>query len=75
MMDDPKIKFGKMVRQKRLQWNYSQEELAHRCDLDRTYIGGVERGERNISLINICKIAKALNTTPKTLLDFGKIEY
>lgn len=39
------------------------------CDLDRTYIGGVERGERNISLINIHKIAKALGVSPKELME------
>jgi transcriptional regulator with XRE-family HTH domain len=38
--------------------------------LDRTYIGSVERGERNISLINICKIAKTLGVSPSTLIDF-----
>jgi DNA-binding XRE family transcriptional regulator len=38
----------------------SQEEFAHICGLDRTYIGGIERGERNVALVNIEKIAKAL---------------
>ena len=49
--------FGKKVKEQGL----SQEALALLCDLDRTYIGGVERGERNIGLINIYKISKALN--------------
>ena len=69
-MKNARYLFGRRVRQIRLQWDYTQQELADRCGLDRTYIGGVERGERNISLINICKIAKALNTSPKNLLDF-----
>ena len=43
----------------------SQEELAYDCDLDRTYIGSVERGERNISLVNIHTIAAALEVSPK----------
>jgi transcriptional regulator with XRE-family HTH domain len=52
--------FGERVRELRKQQGLSQEALALACDLDRTYIGGVERGERNISLLNIYKIAEAL---------------
>jgi ribosome-binding protein aMBF1 (putative translation factor) len=52
--------FGKRVRDIRRQKELSQEALALVCNLDRTYIGGVERGERNISLINIYKISEAL---------------
>ena len=52
--------FGERVRELRKEKGFSQEALALACDLDRTYIGGVERGERNISLINIHKIAAAL---------------
>ena len=53
--------FGKKVKELRKQKGLSQEALALLCNLDRSYIGGVERGERNVSLINIYKIAKALN--------------
>ena len=53
--------FGARVRYLRLSAGLSQEELADRCSLDRTYIGGIERGERNPSLKNIGKIALALN--------------
>ncbi len=60
-----KIKFGKRLRELRLAKGLSQEDLAFNCSLDRTYIGGIERGERNISLINIHKIAAALNISPK----------
>ncbi|MEA5554179.1 helix-turn-helix transcriptional regulator [Anabaena cylindrica UHCC 0172] len=58
-------KFGNRLRQIRQDIGLSQEELAHLCNLDRSYVGGVERGERNISLLNIHKIADALNISPK----------
>lgn len=55
-----KAAFGQRVRELRIKKNLSQEALALACELDRTYIGGVERGERNISLLNIRKIADSL---------------
>lgn len=61
--------FGERVRELRKKKGISQEELALACDLDRTYIGGVERGERNISLINIHIIATALGVPAKELLN------
>lgn len=61
--------FGERVRELRKQKGLSQEALALACDLDRTYIGGVERGERNISLINIYKIAAALGLNVKELFN------
>jgi DNA-binding XRE family transcriptional regulator len=63
-----KITFGSKVRLKRKEAGLSQEALADLCDLDRTYIGGVERGERNISLVNIFKISNALKISPGELL-------
>jgi transcriptional regulator with XRE-family HTH domain len=60
-------RFGERVRELRKENGLSQEALALACDLDRTYIGGVERGERNISLINIYKIAAALGVAAKEL--------
>lgn len=63
-----KKSFGNRVRELRHEQSLSQENLADLCELDRTYIGGVERGERNISLINIVKIAHALKTTPSELM-------
>ena len=59
-MDDIRIRFGKAVRQKRTKLGVSQEEFADMCGLDRTYVGGIERGERNVALVNIEKIAKTL---------------
>ncbi len=61
-------KFGKQVRQLRKGLGLSQEDLAELTDLHRTYIGGIERGERNVALINIVRLAKALNVSPSELL-------
>lgn len=60
--------FGERLRSIRKSKGLSQETLALTCELDRTYIGGVERGERNISLINIYKIADALGVSPREFL-------
>lgn len=54
------IKFGKKVREKRLKQKLSQEKFAERAGVHRTYIGMIERAEKNITLENIEKIAKAL---------------
>lgn len=54
------VRFGKKVREERLKRNLSQEELAARAGVHRTYIGMIERAEKNITLENIEKIAKAL---------------
>ena len=62
-----KQNFGGWVRKLRKQKGLSQESLALCCDLDRTYIGGVERVERNISLLNIHKIGHALGVPTKDL--------
>jgi len=64
-------KFGKRIQQLRLQKGInSQMALANKAHLDRTYIGGVERGERNIALKNIEKIARALGITLNELFKF-----
>jgi transcriptional regulator with XRE-family HTH domain len=55
--------FGKRVRYFRKLRNLSQDELAELCELHRTYIGSVERGERNITLLNADKIANALSVS------------
>lgn len=65
--NDYQVRFGLAVRKQRNNQNLTQEELASLCDLDRTYIGSVERGERNVSLVNIHKIASALNIEVKEL--------
>jgi len=64
------IPFGRHVATLRKNAGISQEELSGRCGLDRTYISGIERGKRNLSLTNVFKLAKALDVPPKTLLDY-----
>lgn len=59
--------FGSNLRKYRLRLGISQEELAFRSGLHRTYVGSVERGERNISLTNIIKLSAALKIDPKLL--------
>jgi transcriptional regulator with XRE-family HTH domain len=63
MPEDVRIRFGKAVRHRRNKLGVSQEAFADMCGLDRTYIGGIERGERNVALVNIEKIAKTLRLT------------
>ncbi len=58
---------GSTIRERRLKLGLSQEDLALKSDLDRSYIGGIERGEHNLSLINIWRIAQALETSPSKL--------
>ncbi|WP_418058468.1 helix-turn-helix domain-containing protein [Pimelobacter simplex] len=59
--------FGERIRELRKPLGLSQEELGHRAGLDRTYIGSVERGERNISLDNIWALADTLGVHPREL--------
>jgi transcriptional regulator with XRE-family HTH domain len=66
---DPRIVFGRRVRQLRFERRISQEKLAELADLHRNYVGGVERGERNVSLINIVKLAHGLNVRPSKLIE------
>ncbi|PIY05560.1 MAG: transcriptional regulator [Bacteroidetes bacterium CG_4_10_14_3_um_filter_31_20] len=69
MKENVLIKFGTNVRKERLKQNLSQEKLAEFADLHRTYIGMIERAEKNITLLNIEKIAKALNVTISQLIE------
>jgi transcriptional regulator with XRE-family HTH domain len=61
--------FGEAIRELRKERGYTQEGLALACDLDRSYVGGIERGERNPSLQNILIIVEALGVTPTTLFE------
>jgi len=62
-------KVGLNIREARKEKGMSQESLALAADLDRSYVGGVERGERNIAVINLRKIANALNVPVSRLLE------
>lgn len=64
---NPKGSFGARVRVLRTAKGWSQERLAAEAKLDRTYIGGIERGERNPSLLNIYRLAKALDIAVRDL--------
>lgn len=66
---DPRILLGETVRKLRLERKLSQEELAELANLHRNYVGGVERGERNVGLLNIVALARALRVKPGKLLD------
>jgi len=72
-MDDFLI-FGLEIKRRRIELGLSQEALALLCDLHRTYVGSVERGERNVSLKNIISIATALRCNPSDLLECLKKE-
>jgi transcriptional regulator with XRE-family HTH domain len=65
---DALLKFGQRVRSKRLELGFSQEAFADKCQLDRTYISGIERGKRNVSLRNIKIIAKNLGISVSELM-------
>ena len=61
--NDIRVRFGRAVRKRRQELGISQEELADRAGIHRTYVGDVERGERNIALQNIERLAKALSVS------------
>lgn len=62
---------GANVRALRVKRRLTQEQLADLCDLHRTYVGAIERGDRNVSLKNIVIIAQALNVAPAELLSYN----
>ena len=62
-------RFGQRVRKLRAERGFSQEGFAYACELDRSYVGGIERGERNIALRNIEKIAETLGISLAELME------
>jgi transcriptional regulator with XRE-family HTH domain len=72
MASDPRKKFGERLARLRKQRHWSQERLALESGIARSYLGGVERGQRNIALLNICKLAATLGVPPAELLRFDR---
>ncbi|MDD2914972.1 MAG: helix-turn-helix transcriptional regulator [Gallionella sp.] len=71
MSDDPRVLFGHRLAELRRAKGWSQEKLALESGLARSYLGGVERGQRNIALVNICKLAETLGVSPSELMKFS----
>jgi transcriptional regulator with XRE-family HTH domain len=67
------LALGKAVRRERMRLKLSQEDFAEVCDLHRTYVGQIERGEKNISFINILRIAKAFGRKPSSLFNKARL--
>jgi transcriptional regulator with XRE-family HTH domain len=67
------VSFGKAVRALRLEKGWSQEALADYAGIDRSYIGGIERGEHNLALMNLIKIASTLGIKAASLLEVAKL--
>jgi len=65
------LAFGQKVKEIRLRKGLSQEALGELADLDRTYISGIERGKRNVALLNIVRLAEALQVPMSDLVSFG----
>lgn len=65
---DPRAEFGRRVRRHRKDLDWTLEDLAEEAGMHWTYIGSVERGERNISLVNIVRLARALRIGPEELV-------
>ncbi|PRY06113.1 helix-turn-helix protein [Paraburkholderia sp. BL25I1N1] len=73
MQYDPLTLFGKRLVELRKARGWSQERLALESGLARSYVGGIERGQRNIALYNICVLADTLGISPASMLDFDEL--
>ena len=70
MRTNPQKLLGEAIRKRRLELKLTQEELAEKADLHWTFVSGVERGQRNISVLNLYHIALALNVHVRDLITF-----
>ena len=71
---DVKVKIGQRIKELREASNMSQKDLSYAADLDRSYIASIENGQRNVSIVNIEKIAIALNVNLKDFFDYGEFD-
>ena len=71
-MSELTIQFGQLVRKYRKERNMSQEQLALLCNMDRSYLGRIERGEVNPTLEKIYEVANTLNISPTLLLPYNR---
>lgn len=71
MQTDPRFLFGQRLAAIRRSKGWSQEKLALESGMARSYVGGVERGQRNIALVNICKLAETLGISPGELMSWN----
>lgn len=71
---DIKLKLGQRIKELREKAEMSQKDLAYTADLDRSYIASIENGQRNVSIVNIEKIANALNVTLKEFFNDNEFE-
>jgi transcriptional regulator with XRE-family HTH domain len=67
------VSLGQAIRESRLDMGWSQEAFADHAEIDRSYAGGIERGEHNLALVNLLKISKALGVSAAALLEKAKL--
>lgn len=72
-MTDVRVLFGRKLVQLRKAQGWSQERLSLESGVARSYLGDVERGARNIALVNICRLASTLGVAPSVLLEFDSV--
>jgi transcriptional regulator with XRE-family HTH domain len=72
VMIDPKLAFGRRVRELRHERGWTQEELSFQSGLSRSYIADIERGKRNVALVNICALADAFNIETQEVMKLDR---